>query len=655
MKLWNPLIKTGLQFTTNSKEARSIILTNQISLFIFISCVFLFVTYASLYRWNLITTSLPIVAILSLLTLLWNAQGKIQLSRFWVCWLLPVAALFVSIASKKTFPVVQDSEYYEFRFVLYASAIIPCILFSLKERRLLITALVINFLALFSFDILHNLFGVGYYQTGQMDGSYYYTNVIIFVTFATVLTGILFLKYEWENSEDENNLLIRNLEEKNNKIESQNLEILAQSDILNENQNKLSEAYQIIEKQKELLSHQNRHLEFEIIEKNKELTQSNSELIKYNTELRQFSFTVSHNLRGPVASLLGLVDLIDHAQVDAATKEVLYHIKASAHQLDGIINDLSKIIDIRHDIFRVRQRVNLHEEINKIRHLFEDKLVSYGIEIKEDLQCHEIFSVKPMVHSILYNLISNSIKYRSPERRLSISITSSEDDNYYILRITDNGLGIDMQLHRDNLFKLYRRFHLHTDGKGLGLYLVKLQCESLGGFIDVDSEPNKFTAFTIYLKKPANINRQVLYNEAYALIFYDGLINSMGVIWRGPVKSEQYRDAFNKCLEFLKVYNTPNWISDLSDQGAIQDEDQQWMLNEILPAAAKNGLKRIAAIKSNASNIQILKYIENIKSAIEILQLDQQFFTSLQQGIDWIQIENEKAINISLSMNGRNT
>ena len=549
---------------------------------------------------------------------------------------------------------MQDSEYYEFRFVLYTSAIIPCILFSLKERKLLVTALVINFVALFSFDILHNLFGVGYYQTGQMDGSYYYTNVIIFVTFATVLTGILFLKYEWENSEDENTLLIRNLEEKNNEIESQNLEILAQSDVLNENQNKLSEAYQIIEKQKELLSHQNRHLEVEIIEKNKELTQTNSELIKYNTELRQFSFTVSHNLRGPVASLLGLVDLIDHAQVDVATKEVLYHIKASAHQLDGIINDLSKIIDIRHDIFRVRQRVSIHHEIDKIRHLFEDKLVSYGIEIKEDLQCPEIFSVKPMVHSILYNLISNSIKYRSPERRLTIAIATSQDDNYYILRISDNGLGIDMQLHRENLFKLYRRFHLHTDGKGLGLYLVKLQCESLGGFIDVDSELNKFTAFTIYLKKPSNVNRQVLYNEAYALIFYDGMINSMGVIWRGPVNSEQYRDAFNKCLEFLKVYNTPNWISDLSDQGTIQVEDQQWLFKEILPAAVRNGLKRIAAIKSHASETQILGYIENIKSTLDILRVEQQFFNSLHQGISWIQEENEKAMNITLPFNGRN-
>jgi signal transduction histidine kinase len=655
MKRWLLLSKTGLSDDINSKETRNILLANQIALFISLSSLALFITYAALYRWNVITSSIPIVGILALTTFLLNASGKTRLSRIWISCLLPVTCIVVSIVSKKNFDVVQDSEYYEFRFILSTSSILPCLLFSLKERQLLAFSLFINLLALVLFDPIHNLFGIGYYQTGQVDGSYYFANFIIILSSITVIAGILFLRHLWENSEEDKIKFIRDLEEKNNKIESQNQEILAQSDILNENQNKLTEAYQIIEKQKELLSDQNRHLEFELVEKNKELTQTNSELIKYNTELRQFSFTVSHNLRGPVASLLGLVALINHDHFDPATKEVFNHIKSSAQQLDGIINDLSKIIDIRHDIFKVRQRVDIRHEIYKIKHLFEDKLVAYGIEIKEDLQVPEIFSVKPMLHSILYNLISNSIKYRSTERKLTVTISSTQDENYYILRVVDNGLGIDMQLNRDNLFKLYRRFHLHTEGKGLGLYLVKLQCESLGGFIEVDSELNKFTAFTIYLKKPSNVNRQVLYNETYALIFYDAQINSMGVIWRGPVTTLQYRDAFNKCLEFLKVYNTPNWISDLSDQGPIHSEDQQWMFREILPAASRNGLKRIAAIKAHASDAQILLYHENIKLTVEKLGLEQLFFTNLQQGIDWLQRENEKAMSTILAIDGTNS
>jgi hypothetical protein len=257
-----------------------------------------------------------------------------------------------------------------------------------------------------------------------------------------------------------------------------------------------------------------------------------------------------------------------------------------------------------------------------------------------------------MVHSILYNLISNSIKYRASDRKLTISVSSTEDENYYILTVKDNGMGIDLNLYRDNLFKLYRRFHLHTDGKGMGLYLVKLQCESLGGFIDVDSELNKFTAFKAYLKKPANVNRQILYNEAHAIIFFDAMVNAMGVIWRGPLTSLQYRDAFNKCLEFLKVYNTPNWVSDITHQGPLADGDQHWMFSEILPSAARNGLKRIALIKSHASSEQIAKYVEGIRGVIDKLSLEQRFFNNFQQGLEWVQEANEIELNKNQPVDG---
>src|SRR5690606_258911 len=153
----------------------------------------------------------------------------------------------------------------------------------------------------------------------------------------------------------------------------------------------------------------------------------------------------------------------------------------------------------------------------------------YKVTIDTDLKVESLYSVKPMVHSILYNLISNSIKYRSPNRLPIISVSTSENVNYYLIKVTDNGLGIDLAQHRDNLFRLYKRFHLHTDGKGLGLYLVKLQCESLGGFIDVDSVVNGYTSFTVYLKKPDNINRQILYERPEAQIFFDATINSTGV------------------------------------------------------------------------------------------------------------------------------
>ena len=202
-----------------------------------------------------------------------------------------------------------------------------------------------------------------------------------------------------------------------------------------------------------------------------------------------------------------------------------------------------------------------------------------------------------MIHSILYNLITNSIKYRSEDQPPVIEISTQEDNDNFILTVKDNGLGIDLNTHKDNVFKLYKRFHRHIEGRGLGLYLVKLQSEALGGTVHVESELNKFTKFTLNLPKAENLQKQLLSDETCAKILFDATTNSTSVTWHGPVTSEQYRNVLSKALEFLSAYNTPNWVSDISQQGYIEKEDQQWMLATILPEAAKNGLKRIASIQ----------------------------------------------------------
>ena len=78
-------------------------------------------------------------------------------------------------------------------------------------------------------------------------------------------------------------------------------------------------------------------------------------------------------------------------------------------------------------------------------------------------------------------MLSNAIKYRSPQRSLFVSMQTKIVDGFVELEIKDNGLGINMETFGNDIFGLYKRFHTHTDGKGLGLYLVKSQVESLGG------------------------------------------------------------------------------------------------------------------------------------------------------------------------------
>jgi hypothetical protein len=256
-----------------------------------------------------------------------------------------------------------------------------------------------------------------------------------------------------------------------------------------------------------------------------------------------------------------------------------------------------------------------------------------------------------MVHSILYNLLNNAIKYRSPERKPVITITSQQSEHYFILEIADNGLGIDLKQNGDNLFKLYKRFHFHTEGKGLGLYLVKLQVEALGGYIKVDSEINRFTRFTIYLRKPENVNKQILLDEPYVEIFYDAHINAIGIIWKGQITSEQYRSAFSKCLEFTKIYNTPNYLADMSLQGHIAVEDQQWLFRQIIPDAVRNGLLRIATAHQNVSDDHIRNYLNGINETLAARGVQHVFFPSIQKAFEWLESENEK-INLKFRNDG---
>jgi hypothetical protein len=345
-----------------------------------------------------------------------------------------------------------------------------------------------------------------------------------------------------------------------------------------------------------------------------------------------------------VASLLGLIALIDQKSIKGENIQIFKHIQSSTERLDNIIKDLIKIIDIRQDIFQIRQKISLEEEFKSIHDILEREIYTHHVAFRNDFsQCEEIYSVKPMVHSILYNLISNSIKYRSLDEAPVIEIYSEEQKDQFMLTIKDNGLGIDLNTHKDDVFKLYRRFHRHVEGRGLGLYLVKLQCEALGGTVHVESELNKYTKFTLHLPKPENLQMQLLLDERYAKIIFDATTNSTSLTWHGPVTSAEYRSVFSKAIEILSAYNTPNWVSDISHQGPVSREDQIWMLTTILPAAAKNGLKRIATIEPLQKGSPAEEYLSAIELNISKFGIHYKSFRTHRETLQWIQEENVKA------------
>jgi signal transduction histidine kinase len=297
----------------------------------------------------------------------------------------------------------------------------------------------------------------------------------------------------------------------NGTIIEKNTAIEAQSNTLQEVNQELNRLYFEVSEQNEEIQAQanelaesnrnitdlNRDLEKLIAEKTVELRRTNEELVKHNNELLQFSYTVSHNLRGPVARVLGLSTLMHTEQDLVQAKQWVALISKTAGDLDTIIKDLGKILELRHEPHRYREVVELADEWRQSISLLQDSLTGEEQIISDFHELPELTTVRPMLQSILYNLLSNAIKFRSPDRGLVIRATSKVSDSKAVIEIVDNGLGFNTEQYKDKLFKLYTRFHSHVEGRGLGLYLVKSQVEVLHGKVEVESKPGVGTQFRI--------------------------------------------------------------------------------------------------------------------------------------------------------------
>ncbi|OIV43760.1 PAS domain-containing sensor histidine kinase [Flavobacterium johnsoniae] len=226
------------------------------------------------------------------------------------------------------------------------------------------------------------------------------------------------------------------------------------------------------------------------------------ELTQNNKDLKQFSYITSHNLRAPLSNLIGLLNLIEDIPIEnEELEEILAGFTKSTHLLNETINDLVKVIIIKDNPSMQKEEVSLKEVFENVfsQLSFQIELHKPIIKLKFD-RVPLLNTNKAYIESILLNLLTNSIKYKSENRKLKISITAEQIDHQAILTFKDNGIGIDLERNRDKVFGLYQRFHNYPDSKGLGLYLVKSQVETMGGTITIDSEVNKGTTFTITFK-----------------------------------------------------------------------------------------------------------------------------------------------------------
>ena len=226
-----------------------------------------------------------------------------------------------------------------------------------------------------------------------------------------------------------------------------------------------------------------------------------ADLVRRNNDLEQFTYIISHNLRSPVANIKGLSDLLncfDHTDPDCIT--TLDSLARSVKNLDKVIMDLNQILQTGNQVNDKNEVVLLPVLIAEIKSGLQDMIATNNVAIYYDFSwIDELYILKSYIYSIFQNLIVNSIKYRRTEVDPIIHISTVLKKDKVIISFKDNGKGIDLDKNSKQLFGLYKRFDHSVEGKGMGLFMVKMQVESLGGTISVESELGKWTEFKITL------------------------------------------------------------------------------------------------------------------------------------------------------------
>jgi PAS domain S-box-containing protein len=220
-----------------------------------------------------------------------------------------------------------------------------------------------------------------------------------------------------------------------------------------------------------------------------------------NNDLNQFAYIVSHNLRSHIAKIQGLMFLVEK-DIDnkANNPELLKIILNEVNGLDIVIRDLNEILTIQDSGNKPMELVVFDTILKQVEQSLSVQIEESNALIKSNFSnSPKLITIKSYCYSIIHNLLSNAIKYRSPNIQLQIIISTNNDGSFVCLSFKDNGMGIDLIKHRNKIFGLYKRFHGNQiPGRGIGLNLIKIQIESLGGSVDVQSTVDVGTEFKIF-------------------------------------------------------------------------------------------------------------------------------------------------------------
>jgi signal transduction histidine kinase len=239
-----------------------------------------------------------------------------------------------------------------------------------------------------------------------------------------------------------------------------------------------------------------------VVESNEKLQASNQQLLIINRDLDNFIYTASHDLKSPIANIEGLMTalvkkLTAKFSLDEEQQNILSMVTSSVDRLKSTIANLTEIAKVQKETAQ-QETVSIEKVLEEVVEDLGRLVPDTGVSIQKYLEVDEIKFARKHLRSILLNLLSNAIKYHSKERKPVVEIRTRIERNYIVIEVKDNGLGIAAN-NIEKLFTMFKRFHTHVEGTGIGLYIIKRIVENVGGKIQVESRVEEGTKFIIYL------------------------------------------------------------------------------------------------------------------------------------------------------------